>query len=97
VVSVFPRLGQMLTRRAGRLSGGERKMLAMGRVLMVEPAVFLLDEPTANLAPKVAAELLSGHVRALAEAGAAVLVVEQRPRPCWPSPTTPMCSAAGRC
>ena len=77
MVSVFPRLGQMLTRRAG-LSGGERKMLAMGRVLMIQPAVFLLDEPTANLAPKVAAELLSGHVRALAEAGAAVLVVEQR-------------------
>ena len=77
VVSVFPRLGQMLTRRAW-LSGGERKMLAMGRVLMLQPAVFLLDEPTANLAPKVAAELLSGHVRALAEAGAAVLVVEQR-------------------
>ena len=80
VTRVFPRLGQMLTRRAGRLSGGERKMLAMGRVLMIKPAVFLLDEPTANLAPKVAAELLTGHVRALAEAGAAVLVVEQRAR-----------------
>jgi ABC-type branched-subunit amino acid transport system ATPase component len=80
VVGVFPRLGQMLTRRAGRLSGGERKMLAMGRVLMLEPAVFLLDEPTANLAPKIAAELLTGHVRALAEGGAAVLVVEQRAR-----------------
>jgi branched-chain amino acid transport system ATP-binding protein len=80
VVGVFPRLGQMLTRRAGRLSGGERKMLAMGRVLMVQPAVFLLDEPTANLAPQVAAELLTGHVRTLAEAGAAVLVVEQRAR-----------------
>ena len=80
VTGVFPRLGQMLTRRAGRLSGGERKMLAMGRVLMIKPAVFLLDEPTANLAPKVAAELLTGHVRALAEAGAAVLVVEQRAR-----------------
>jgi len=80
VTGVFPRLGQMLTRRAGRLSGGERKMLAMGRVLMVEPAVFLLDEPTANLAPQVAAELLTGHVRALAEVGAAVLVVEQRAR-----------------
>ena len=80
VVGVFPRLGQMLTRRAGRLSGGERKMLAMGRVLMIQPAVFLLDEPTANLAPQVAAELLTGHVRALAEAGAAVLIVEQRAR-----------------
>ena len=52
VVGVFPRLGQMLARRAGRLSGGERKMLAMGRVLMIRPAVFLLDEPTANLAPQ---------------------------------------------
>jgi len=70
----------MLTRRAGRLSGGERKMLAMGRVLMLRPAVFLLDEPTANLAPRVATELLTGQVRALAEAGAAVLVVEQRAR-----------------
>jgi ABC-type branched-subunit amino acid transport system ATPase component len=80
VVNTFPRLGQMLTRRAGRLSGGERKMLAMGRVLMLEPAVFLLDEPTANLAPKIATELLTGHVRALAEAGAGVLVVEQRAR-----------------
>ena len=80
VIAVFPRLGQMLTRRAGRLSGGERKMLAMGRVLMVEPAVFLLDEPTANLAPKVAGELLNEHVRALAESGAAVLIVEQRAR-----------------
>jgi ABC-type branched-subunit amino acid transport system ATPase component len=80
VLDVFPRLGQMLTRRAGRLSGGERKMLAMGRVLMLQPDLFLLDEPTANLAPKVATELLSEHVRALAAAGAAVLVVEQRAR-----------------
>jgi ABC-type branched-subunit amino acid transport system ATPase component len=80
VTGVFPRLGQMLARRAGRLSGGERKMLAMGRVLMLQPAVFLLDEPTANLAPQVAAELLTGHVRALSEAGAAVLIVEQRAR-----------------
>ena len=47
---------------------------------MLQPAVFLLDEPTANLAPKVAAGLLSEHVRTLAEAGAAVLIVEQRAR-----------------
>jgi ABC-type branched-subunit amino acid transport system ATPase component len=80
VVSVFPRLGQMLTRRAGRLSAGERKMLAMGRMLMLEPAVFLLDEPTANLAARVATDLLTGHVRAPAGAGAGVLVVEQRAR-----------------
>ena len=48
--------------------------------LMLQPAVFLLDELTANLAPKVAAGLLSEHVRTLAEAGAAVLIVEQRAR-----------------
>jgi ABC-type branched-subunit amino acid transport system ATPase component len=78
VLAVFPRLATMLQRPAGKLSGGERKMLAMGRVLMLEPAVFLLDEPTANLAPAIAQSLLSDHVRQLAERGAAVLIVEQR-------------------
>jgi len=78
VLAVFPRLGSMLGRPAGKLSGGERKMLAMGRVLMLEPAVFLLDEPTANLAPAIARSLLDEHVRRLAEGGATVLIVEQR-------------------
>ena len=80
VTAVFPRLGSMLARPAGKLSGGERKMLAMGRVLMLEPAVFLLDEPTANLAPVIARTLLEEHVRRLAQGGAAVLIVEQRAR-----------------
>jgi ABC-type branched-subunit amino acid transport system ATPase component len=80
VVTVFPRLATMLTRPAGKLSGGERKMLAMGRVLMLEPSVFLLDEPTANLAPAIARSLLEDHVRSLAQGGAAVLIVEQRAR-----------------
>ena len=80
VTTVFPRLAAMLTRPAGKLSGGERKMLAMGRVLMLQPAVFLLDEPTANLAPAIARTLLEEHVSALAASGAAVLVVEQRAR-----------------
>jgi ABC-type branched-subunit amino acid transport system ATPase component len=80
VVTVFPRLSQMLARPAGKLSGGERKMLAMGRVLMLEPAVFLLDEPTANLAPAIARSLLEEHVRGLARSGATVLIVEQRAR-----------------
>jgi ABC-type branched-subunit amino acid transport system ATPase component len=78
VLSIFPRLASMLGRRAAKLSGGERKMLAMGRVLMLEPRVFALDEPTANLAPAIAIELLQQHVRVLAESGAAVLIVEQR-------------------
>ena len=80
VVTVFPRLATMLTRSAGKLSGGERKMLAMGRVLMLEPSVFLLDEPTANLDPAIARSLLEEHVRNLAQGGASVLIVEQRAR-----------------
>jgi ABC-type branched-subunit amino acid transport system ATPase component len=80
VASVFPRLGAMMSRAAGKLSGGERKMLAMGRVLMLKPSVFLLDEPTANLAPAIARTLLEEHVRGLAGSGASVLVVEQRAR-----------------
>jgi ABC-type branched-subunit amino acid transport system ATPase component len=80
VITVFPRLAEMLSRRAGKLSGGERKMLAMGRVLMLSPALVVLDEPTANLAPRIAVTVLHEHVRQLAATGASVLVVEQRAR-----------------
>ena len=80
VLSVFPQLDRMATRRAGKLSGGERKMLAMGRALMLQPSLVVLDEPTANLAPIVAATVLQQHVRQLAATGASVLVVEQRAR-----------------
>ena len=80
VLTVFPRLAGMAGRAAGKLSGGERKMLAMGRVLMLDPGIFLLDEPTANLAPAIAVALLEEHVRGLAASGAAVLIVEQRAR-----------------
>jgi branched-chain amino acid transport system ATP-binding protein len=80
VLRVFPRLGQMVGRRAGKLSGGERKMLAMGRALMLEPALVVLDEPTANLAPRIASTVLREHVRSLAATGASVLIVEQRAR-----------------
>ena len=78
VLGVFPRLGQMVSRRAGKLSGGERKMLAMGRALMLEPSLVVLDEPTANLAPRIASTVLQEHVRSLAATGASVLIVEQR-------------------
>jgi ABC-type branched-subunit amino acid transport system ATPase component len=78
VLELFPRLGTLLRNRAGKLSGGERKMLAMGRALMLEPAVVVLDEPTANLAPAIAHTVLTEHVRQLARTGASVLIVEQR-------------------
>jgi ABC-type branched-subunit amino acid transport system ATPase component len=77
---VFPALGPMLKRRADKLSGGERKMLAIARVLMLDPKVLILDEPTANLSPKLADGLLREHVHGLAAAGKAVLLVEQRAR-----------------
>lgn len=80
VLTVFPQLARMQSRRAGKLSGGERKMLAMGRALMLAPALVVLDEPTANLAPIIAASVLQEHVRRLSETGASVLVVEQRAR-----------------
>jgi branched-chain amino acid transport system ATP-binding protein len=80
VISVFPRLSRMAGRRASKLSGGERKMLAMGRALMLSPALVVLDEPTANLAPIIAHTVLHEHVRQLATTGASVLVVEQRAR-----------------
>jgi ABC-type branched-subunit amino acid transport system ATPase component len=80
VLTVFPQLERMQGRRAGKLSGGERKMLAMGRALMLAPALVVLDEPTANLAPIIAGTVLQEHVRRLAETGASVLIVEQRAR-----------------
>src|ERR1700680_101354 len=80
VVEVFPALKPMLKRRADKLSGGERKMLAIARVLMLDPKVLILDEPTANLSPKLADTVLRDHVRRLANLGKAVLLVEQRAR-----------------
>jgi ABC-type branched-subunit amino acid transport system ATPase component len=78
VLQTFPALAEMRSRRAGKLSGGERKMLAIARVLMLRPRVIILDEPTANLAPIFARAVLEEQVRSLADAGSAVVLVEQR-------------------
>jgi ABC-type branched-subunit amino acid transport system ATPase component len=80
VLDVFPALKPMLKRRADKLSGGERKMLAIARVLMLDPQVLILDEPTANLAPQLAERLLHEQVKGLGALGKAVLLVEQRAR-----------------
>ena len=76
VVAMFPDLGRALDRRAGTLSGGQRSMLAMGRGLMLDPAVLLLDEPTAGLAPEFTGEVWR-QIKRVAAAGTAVVVVEQ--------------------
>ena len=80
VYEVFPALNEMRTRLASKLSGGERKMLAFGRALMLQPTALILDEPTANLSPELSAVLLGTHVRRLADTGVAVLLVEQKAR-----------------
>jgi ABC-type branched-subunit amino acid transport system ATPase component len=78
VLTAFPPLREMRTRRASKLSGGERKMLAIARVLMLRPHVIIFDEPTSNLAPVVARSVLEDQVRVLANSGSAVVLVEQR-------------------
>ncbi len=78
VMSTFPALADMRSRTASKLSGGERKMLAVGRVLMVEPAVLVLDEPTSGLSPELSRSVLRDQVRRLADSGTAVLLVEQK-------------------
>jgi ABC-type branched-subunit amino acid transport system ATPase component len=77
VMALYPALRAMSGRTAGYLSGGERKQLAMARVLMRRPSLLVLDEPTAGLAPQLAHELLTEHITRLVGGGVAVLLVEQ--------------------
>ena len=78
VLATFPALEPMRSRTASKLSGGERKMLAVARVLMLEPALLVLDEPTSNLSPALSRMVLRDQVRRLADTGTAVLLVEQK-------------------
>lgn len=78
VLEVFPALRRLTRRYAGTLSGGERKMVALARVLMPDPAVLLLDEPTAGLSAELTRMVLDEQVRLLAGLGKAVLLVEQK-------------------
>ena len=80
VFALFPHLERMTARSANKLSGGERKMLALGRALMSHPKVLILDEPTANLSPELSVIVLEEHFRQLAKAGVGVLLVEQKAR-----------------
>lgn len=78
VVSVMPRLTELWDRPAGRLSGGERKLVSIGRALMRSPRLLVFDEPTAGVAPALSEVLLKRDVAAIAKAGTAVLLVEQK-------------------
>lgn len=81
VTSLFPALGQRRKQRAGSLSGGERQMVAMGRALMMEPSVLLLDEPSAGLSPVLQDEVFI-RARQINRAGVSVIMVEQNARRC---------------
>jgi len=78
VLDFFPKLRHMQGRRAMKLSGGERKMVALARVLMLSPQVLVLDEPTAGLSPDLSRSVLRDQVRTLADSGTAILLVEQK-------------------
>ena len=76
VFELFPRLHERRKQRSGTLSGGEQQMLAIGRGLMTNPKILMLDEPSQGLMPMLVTELLNSVVR-LKEAGTTILLVEQ--------------------
>jgi branched-chain amino acid transport system ATP-binding protein len=80
VYELFPALRERARRQAATLSGGERQMLAIGRALMSNPRLLLLDEPSLGLAPRLVAQIMSVLRRMRDETGLTVLLVEQNAR-----------------
>jgi branched-chain amino acid transport system ATP-binding protein len=77
VFQFFPRLEERQNQQAGTLSGGEQQMLALGRAMMAQPKLLLLDEPSLGLAPLVVREIFDALAKMKRENGMSVLVVEQ--------------------
>jgi ABC-type branched-subunit amino acid transport system ATPase component len=76
VYGLFPRLKERRRQRAGKMSGGERQMVAMGSALMLDPRLLLLDEPSAGLSPMMV-EMIFERIERINENGPAILIVEQ--------------------
>lgn len=76
IYTMFPRLSSRRRQKAGTLSGGERQMLAMGKALMLEPDVLLLDEPSAALSP-ILVNAVFEQIQAINQTGTAIVLVEQ--------------------
>ena len=79
VFAMFPRLAERKHQIAAHLSGGEQQMLAIGRALMSNPRVLLMDEPSEGLAPQIVAEVMA-TIRKLKESGLSIVLVEQSPK-----------------
>ena len=80
VFSIFPRLRERLTQAAGTLSGGEQQMLAIGRALMGDPKLLMLDEPSLGIAPKLISTIFEKIVEINRDRGTTILLVEQNAR-----------------
>ncbi len=79
IFEYFPRLRERRSQRAGKMSGGERQMVAMGSALMLEPSLVLMDEPSAGLSPKMVGVIFE-QIKKINEQGPAILIVEQNAR-----------------
>ncbi|MDS3860852.1 ABC transporter ATP-binding protein [Thermosynechococcaceae cyanobacterium BACA0444] len=79
IFTAFPKLAERRKQRAGTLSGGERQMLAMGRAMMIDPQVMILDEPSAALSPRLVNDIFA-KIKEINALGTAIILIEQNAR-----------------